>query len=688
MVEVSGATERPRVTTLPFLLAGPVLRRAETTRVCVWLATSEPAEVRLEVCSLTSGATRPLGSGAARQVRVGEHLFIHLATAAPRDGAELPTAELLGYDLEVTGADGHARRLADLGRLGPGGIAYGELPLPSFVLADAVAPLRALHGSCRQLHGTGEDALCSVDEVLAARATDVSERPTALFLTGDQIYGDEVAGPLVGHLGALGRALLGDDDDRSVPGTPPLSTIPPYRRQAVAERACFTSTKADNHLFSLGEYLAAYLVAWDEATWPARLPAFDDAVPAGAAHGRERLRLRRRYAAELANLETARRALPAVRRALANVPVYTCFDDHDVTDDWNLTWLWQERVRASPTGRRVVANALAAFWAFQGWGNDPELYDDAFVEAVTGDDPSRFEHALWTFDRWSYVAPTSPPTVVLDTRTQRGFDSDEGAARLIDTAALRRVRDLALAARVPEAGTAILVSPVPVFGLEIQERRQKFLAGKLGPYEIDFEAWHSALRGLVDLMRLLIEDLGLERCVVLSGDVHYGLTVEATFTIGDRRLHVAQLVSSAIKHSGKLARTGLGVLGRLVRPEHQRVGWDDAPELARSAGLVHRLLERPVNNDEWTDGGPVFLPPCVAAQAAPDQPPPYAEARRYVHPRERPSSVVVGESNVGLVTIDGDRVVHQVIGRTSSGTATYTTEVELGRRDAPLSPSG
>jgi phosphodiesterase/alkaline phosphatase D-like protein len=56
---------------------------------------------------------------------------------------------------------------------------------------------------------------------------------------------------------------------------------------------------------------------------------------------------------------------------LANVPTYMIFDDHDVTDDWNLTARWRHRVHASPAGRRIVANALAAYWAFQGWGNDP-----------------------------------------------------------------------------------------------------------------------------------------------------------------------------------------------------------------------------------------------------------------------------------------------------------------------------
>src|SRR4029434_4436087 len=109
-------------------------------------------------------------------------------------------------------------------------------------------------------------------------------------------------------------------------------------------------------------------------------------------------------------------------------------------------------------------------------------------------------------------------------------------------------------AGVRPPGPPIVVSATPVYGLELQERRQKFLVDKVGPYEIDFEAWHSKLQGLSDFMRLLIEELGLDSCVILSGDVHYGLNVQATFTRDGRCLSIAQLVSSALKHSGTLAR--------------------------------------------------------------------------------------------------------------------------------------
>jgi hypothetical protein len=33
---------------------------------------------------------------------------------------------------------------------------------------------------------------------------------------------------------------------------------------------------------------------------------------------------------------------------------------------------------------QVVANGLAAYWAFQAWGNNPDLFDQDFVDAVSG----------------------------------------------------------------------------------------------------------------------------------------------------------------------------------------------------------------------------------------------------------------------------------------------------------------
>lgn len=63
--------------------------------------------------------------------------------------------------------------------------------------------------------------------------------------------------------------------------------------------------------------------------------------------------------------------LPKIRRVLANIPTYMIFDDHEVTDDWNITYRWQKLTRGNSLGRGVIRNALAAFTIFQYWGNDP-----------------------------------------------------------------------------------------------------------------------------------------------------------------------------------------------------------------------------------------------------------------------------------------------------------------------------
>ncbi len=673
---------------MPLVLAGPILRRVEPGRVVVWIATSRPGRVRVEVLRV-GGDGELLGAATAESLDVGPRLSVHLGVAVPRADA-FPAGELLAYDVEVTPESGGAGvRLAELGLLeGPATIAYPGLPLPTFVLApEHDTSLGVLHGSCRLLHGEGEDAMACADEVLAASARDVETRPRALFLTGDQIYADDVAGPLVRHLRQLAGELMGPEDEHSVPGCPPLSQLPVNgRRELAAGQARLTGPKVDDHLLSFGEFAAMYLTAWNERTWPRPLPGASETLGDGRSLGA--VRARRKYAHQVRNLERARAALPAMRRVLANVPTYMTFDDHDVTDDWNLTREWREAVSASPTGRRLVANALAAYWLFQGWGNDPDSDDESMAAMVAGFlrgdgtvSATQFEERLWSFDRWSYVAPTCPPVVVLDTRTQRSYDSERGAARLLGPAEQRRVADLARRARETGGGDPerplVLVSAVPVYGLELQERRQKFLADKVGPYDIDFEAWHSNLQGLVDFMSMLSEEPAPPWGLLLSGDVHYGCNVQAAFWADGRGLPLVQLVSSSYKHSGTLSRTAIELLGRVVSRRHERVGWDRPPRVR--GRLASRLLAKAANTDAWNGDAPVFLSPTLARALRIEQPPDYRETRRYVAPAaEAPGSRLVGANNIGHVTIRDGEVTHRLFARTSSGTRVHEATMGTG----------
>jgi hypothetical protein len=655
------------------LLAGPVLRRADPGQVCVWICTLGPVRPALLVYRVSAGPDEALGSRTAESVRLGERLYVHLLTARPRAG-RLPAGELLIYDVELD-ADGTALRLADLGLSGGvGTLGYAGFQLPSFCLQAADGPLHVLHGSCRNLHSKGEDAFWCADELLAETAADLTRRPSALFLTGDQIYGDDVAPGLTGYLNRLGTYLTGRQEQ--IPGVPPLGTLGDGgRTRWIRDQACFTSPSAANHLMTFGEYAALHLMAFSGIAWPADVGelAKDARLAAGSA--------RRRGRAEEA-LARAWAALPAVRRVLANVPTYMIFDDHDVTDDWNLTARWRDRVHASPAGRRIVANALAAYWAFQGWGNDPGQFGPEFADTIRGhlagggEGPAaRFDDVLWGFDRWSFSCPTTPVTVFLDTRTQRAYDSPEGGARLIGPAGFDRIAGLVEDSGHDRTRPLLLVSATPVCGLELAERRQKFLTGKVGPYRIDFEDWHANLRGLTDLIDFLTRRLGLTSAVVLSGDVHYGMTVDVHFTVGDTTIHLAQLVSSGLKHSGTITRAILDLLGRLNRRRHERVGWAQPPALSRARDVGRRVMRRPVSTDEWASGGPVFLPPALARRLGITQRPDYRESRTYIRPAG-PASVLTGENNIGSVTVDGHKITHILLSRGQRTTA-HRAELDL-----------
>src|SRR5262249_21234136 len=156
----------------------------------------------------------------------------------------------------------------------------------------------------------------------------------------------------------------------------------------------------------------------------------------------------------------------------------------EVTDDWNLTLEWRDRVLNSPTGRRVVANALAAYSVFQAWGNNPKVFSEAFFAPVTaffangGGDASNYEAQMLRppdAQAWSYVAPTTQPVVVLDTRTRRGpsaADEKEKKipAELMDDKAVQEIPQLIASKNLDVEGKILtIVSPAVVFGVPLIE---------------------------------------------------------------------------------------------------------------------------------------------------------------------------------------------------------------------------
>ncbi|HZG57826.1 hypothetical protein, partial [Paenibacillus sp.] len=597
---------------LPPLLAGPIVRRSEPRRLTLWVATSRRYRMDAALFDCRE-PERPVPFEAHTSVRVarlGMRLFVSLVELRPPEGSSFPAGVPLGYNITFASEDG-AFDLEGLGLLDAAredGIVYPPYRYPTVALpADESAPI--VHGSCRKPHGRGEDALAAADRGLARICAEGGVRPQALFLTGDQIYADDVADALLPPLRALGRRLVGDAladesaraDDRL--GDEPLASAARRirGRQFIAERLCrFTSEHAHNHLLDFHEYASMYLLAWSPEPWRALREAgafasFDERCAAGdvhfvfageeprhlAARAKERRRYRRRYEQDAARLRRFERTLPAVRRLLANVPTYMLFDDHDVTDDWNLSAEWKERVWHAPLGRSVVASALTAYWAFQGWGNDPDAFDASFLAAVEArcEGPAapgsqtydEWVRTLWWFDGWSFAAPTLPRAIFLDTRTMRAYDlepvPEDVFGRAEETAPTPRLlhrhgwqlarSKLLESGWTPGEGVAV-VSPPPLYGIGLVEtmlRRHVYPLRAIGlPVHamLDFEAWKYNERGFYEALDWII-GLSPRYCVVLSGDVHSASAVAVRVERADpdeptRSLPIVQYTCSPLRN--------------------------------------------------------------------------------------------------------------------------------------------
>jgi hypothetical protein len=551
-----------RLASLPLVLAGPILRRVEPGAVTVWVALRAPRRVTLRVYGRdASGPPSPRLEGARRTVRLGDHLHLAAVTARAPDGnAPLDWGETYEYDLffaPAAAGDGHAAETADdlraagilyrRAEVGLRRLVYPGCALPRVVLPpEALDRLRLFHGSCRKPDGEGHDALAALDGVIADAVAAGASHPQHLFLTGDQIYADGVALPLLFALGDAAGALAGDAREAlPAAGADGVAPGPGLRAALVRDEAGFTTGGADSHLLTWAEYAAMYLFAWSDVLWPVafltweELRARNPRVPDPPAE--ERQREAAAYEHQLERLGAFRASLPAVRRALANVPTYMICDDHDVTDDWYLDGAWCARVLGNPLGRRVVRNALLAYAFFQAWGNDPAQFEApdgaAFLAAVDGwrgdeDAPEagaiaehlglpepfagrgelrRSARAL----RWDYTLEAPHYRVcVLDTRTRRAYASPDAPPGLLSPAALREQ----LAPTPAPAALTLVVSPTPVLGVQIVERFQSIAELHQDNYAFDREAWsldretHHRLLGVLR---------ALPRVVVLAGDVHY-----------------------------------------------------------------------------------------------------------------------------------------------------------------------
>ncbi len=376
---------------------------------------------------------------------------------------------------------------------------------------------------------------------------DATWRPHHLFLTGDQIYADDVAAALLLTLIDAGNFLFSGNLEEVLPlVNVPARALPPGGRAAVVRnRALFTTTSPENHLLSLAEYISMYLFTWSDVLWPDDLPEVEDIRAVRASLHADDLRpeKEKQYADQIQHLRQFRSTLPQVRRVLANVPLYTICDDHDITDDWYLDGAWCQQVLNNKLGRHILRNGLLAYALCQAWGNTPDQFElppgKALLEALDtwrGDEAddrveiiSRLLNLPASFAgrgvlpqleqafRWHYTY--SGPryhVIVMDTRTQRLYRSPGAFPGLLSPRALETQVTAAIRQDVE---VTIMISATPVIGHNFVEAMQFWGHWSLrNNYALDQEAWALDWGTFQPFLKAVSV---MKRFLFLTGDVHY-----------------------------------------------------------------------------------------------------------------------------------------------------------------------
>ncbi|MEO8335993.1 MAG: hypothetical protein ABI664_13530 [bacterium] len=368
-------------TNIPLVLAGPILRKVTPTSVTVWLALRAPATITLSVFSSDATGTAALfASSPTSCIQLGANLHLIAITAHANGKPPLQPGQRYFYDIAF-GTGSQSIPLVVATGNDASVYAYPTLRLPTFELPPTdINQVRLMMGSCRKPNALPPDALVIVDQEIGTAIVNGTARPHQLILGGDQIYADEVADLLLLMLSDAATHLVGQElmpTPHPTPGSIVAEQARPTTRSPLVKQAGFTSDDTRSHLLSFGEYLSMYLFVWSDVLWPkpADFPLLGDLTALGVPTADFSLELLEDIDEQRENVMSFATTVKQVRRALANIPTYMILDDHEITDDFNMSRAFCDGVYGDPLGMRVMRNGLAAYALCQHWGNAPEQFE-------------------------------------------------------------------------------------------------------------------------------------------------------------------------------------------------------------------------------------------------------------------------------------------------------------------------
>ncbi len=273
-----------------------------------------------------------------------------------------------------------------------------------------------------------------------------------------------------------------------------------------------------------------------------------------------------------------------VRQALAVLPTYMIFDDHEISNDWNTTPTWRANMLRKGM-EHVLVDGLLAYWVYQGWGNlerrdtvDNPLLCIMHEAALSGEDALSALRACIKADLyqvrplpWHYQIRTQPPVFVFNARTERTTvlaDKPEqiyGPTRIVSQEQMNDLRDWL---RLQETNVALLVSSIPALlppliglaeylmgrrlwhqsgtplhqlGVQLARMQQRVIdRNSFDHWPIYAASWDE----LVEMVTTQPKDI-----LILSGDVHFSYALEAHGISSSARAgRLYQLVSTPLQN--------------------------------------------------------------------------------------------------------------------------------------------
>lgn len=341
-------------------------------------------------------------------------------------------------------------------------------------------------------------------------------------------------------------------------------------RVAVPHEAPFTEPKDETeagHEVDALWVLARQMCAGERDDWPEQLFLLGDQVYVDEGSPKTRRKIRERRGTDTPPFDEVtdfeeytwlyRESWeePLIRWLFSNVSVSMLWDDHDMSDDWNISRGWLLEMQQKSWWHRRVVGCVASYWIYQHIGNlsPRELAENEIYQRVRGNQTGEEELFAWAHriraagdgTRWSFYRDFGRTRAIfIDARAARVLEEDRRA--IVDDEEWDWIVEhtegdfdhLLVCTTIPW-----LLSPA-FDRLEAWNERlvESTAWGKLPARvseklrrEVDFDHWAAFGESFAKLRDLLFEVASGKRgrapasVVVLSGDVHHAYLAEVAY---------------------------------------------------------------------------------------------------------------------------------------------------------------